>query len=164
MLVGDNADPRPPMRDDLYSAASNLKSEIHHLDEVNDCMPELQESYRKTTTRRFYDVTALLLTHQNVSLTPDGRSAVLPKRIWNHSLALFTQPFNPKPHHVARSQINRRLLSQPNSGRRPRRNNISRLQAHKPAQIADQMSHPKHHRRCRSILVPVPVQIGRAHV
>jgi len=69
MLVGDNADPRPPMRDDLYSAASNLKSEIHHLDEVNDCMPELQESYRKTTTRRFYDVTALLSTHQNVSLT-----------------------------------------------------------------------------------------------
>jgi hypothetical protein len=55
----------------------------------------------------------------------------------NNRLTLLTQPLHAKPNNIARPQIHRRLLSQANSRRRARRNNISRLETHKPAQIAN---------------------------
>ena len=55
------------------------------------------------------------------------------KRARNYSLPLLAQSVNSKPYNISWPQINGRLLTKPNPRWRPRRNDISRMQAHKPA-------------------------------
>jgi hypothetical protein len=101
MLVGDSANPSPPMREELYTAASAARSEIRS--------PQRGQ-------RRIARITKNL-TIANLFCCDHNCSLKLAKRKRNYGLALFPQALDSKPHNIARLQIDRWLLSQTNSGR-----------------------------------------------
>src|SRR5579871_1219638 len=75
----------------------------------------------------------------------------------HYFLLLLPKPIDSQPHHISRPQIHRRLLSEPDSRRRARRNNVARLQTHEPAQITHQMRHAENHRLRRSVLITLSI-------
>lgn len=67
-------------------------------------------------------------------------------------LLLFTKPGNAQAHCLARLQISWRLLAEAYARRCSGRNDVAGLQAHEPAQVADQKGNLVNHGACIAVL------------
>src|SRR5215204_7122282 len=64
----------------------------------------------------------------------------------DHPLPLFAESRDAKAHFLALPQVHRRLHAVADAGRRARRDDVARAQAHEPAQVADEERDVEHHR------------------
>lgn len=152
MLVGDCAYPPSQNREERNTAANEARSVIRSPHRGKATVgQELRTFYhrnlfsnftaQRTVQARFLSPIpirchsiALGVAQKDKNYLPRGRTPFqLANGPRNDRLPLLTQPLNSKPNNISRTQINGRLLSKPNSRRRPCRDNISRMQAHEPA-------------------------------
>src|SRR5271155_3492913 len=77
----------------------------------------------------------------------------------DYALVLLAQPFDAQAHPVSRPQIYRGPLPHADSRWRTGGNNVSGLEAHESANVADQLANAKNHRARRSVLVAVAVHL-----
>src|SRR5271156_4484268 len=77
----------------------------------------------------------------------------------NHSLVLLPKAFDAQVDGIAGSQINRRLLSKPYAGRRAGGNNVSGLEAHEAAEIADKVCDSEDHGPCVAALIAMTISL-----
>lgn len=77
----------------------------------------------------------------------------------DNKLPLFPQSFNTKRNDVTFAKVDGRFLSQTHTGRCSGGDDVSRLEAHKATEVADQMGDAKHHRARISVLVSVAIHV-----
>src|SRR5436190_19277928 len=72
-------------------------------------------------------------------------------------LSLLAQPVDTQPHRIARAQIDRRSLSETDSGRSAGGNDVARMQAHHSGQIADQLRNAEDHVGAVAVLIALAI-------
>src|SRR5690606_1059120 len=73
------------------------------------------------------------------------------------ALLLFAEALDAEADDAAGRQIHGRLLPHADAGRGPRGDDVTGLQAHELAEVADQVGHAEDHRARRPVLVPLAV-------